>query len=945
MNRQDSADDVIEDEDQNAWDAWLGDDLHGYPRDGDEVHPAQWCVQQLSQSQGREESDKAEVLMSVQQKNDKQCFVLERPPLFLGGKSRLLSLGRQAKAHAHKESYRAAGKVFSLLGHLVLYGILGYTAARLVEVSETFNNWDFSANAKKCTIQLSNFTNKNFPPECSYESLVPALTAVKENFTYTNAFYNPECYALNGSTKVMVPLTDDGLCICIQDKHLPDISTIYWSAALFTIFNVATAMCEFFATTYDADWAATIFTIYGALKYMIEHLLNLRKENQGTGGPEEEEFTVVDAADGEAGRFITWTEANLPNPLGGVVTAREDEHPTAGPGEADDATVGAGEDDHPTGGPGEADDATGSVGDVEHPTVGAGEADDATAGAGEADDATAGAGEADDATVSPGEDETPTAGSEEADDETVGAGEADDATVSPGEDENPITGLGEADDAPLIGAEECEDAIVGAGDNEDPSGSADVEVEVTDYFTPEDPEVNKIRLPELRPMPRDDLLIYCGILGVVLIGLGNWLVALNSVTAGLYVAVVSSLGLKAAIVASVDSSKTIDKTVLGVVEKILRWAENQQYSLEAKNRGFTADEIEHLKSQISALKKDMQFRSNNSVDEALDQRLSDQSFKLKPVADQLDLLLGIASEGEWSNNGTMRKSQKMGNTSYQVLYIGHKSIGTRLRDNSQYYKTLAFKNKLLTYGSIIEKFGRVVGYLFLGGIATTVCELQIRLHGEGKCAQKHDLPKVYLIYAAAGIVVVTRLVSAFLNWRAHMADSSGLRGRLTTAWNHVCHVFDKPELYRTKGGQHHESIQIAIEADVARIYEALLCTLGMAAGYYIMLQGPTTLTVGLFMIIVFGFGVGNATQGYVDSENGVSYAQHSFITTIANWTETWLTAKHIQDVDGLSKAEKARLTRWRNDSLEKLKLARKELDAVMRSLTTAKSTFELRYQS
>ena len=99
------------------------------------------------------------------------------------------------------------------------------------------------------------------------------------------------------------------------------------------------------------------------------------------------------------------------------------------------------------------------------------------------------------------------------------------------------------------------------------------------------------------------------------------------------------------------------------------------------------------------------------------------------------------------------------------------------------------------------------------------------------------------------------------------------------------------------------------------------------------------------MIIVFGFGVGNATQGYVDSENGVSYAQHSFITTITSWTETWLTAKHIQDVDGLSKAEKARLTRWRNDSLEKLKLARKELDAVMRSLTTAKSTFELRYQS
>ena len=467
---------------------------------------------------------------------------------------------------------------------------------------------------------------------------------------------------------------------------------------------------------------------------------------------------------------------------------------------------------------------------------------------------------------------------------------------------------------------------------------------MTDYFTQKDPEAKKIRLPELRPTPRDDLLIYCGILGIVLIGLGNWLVALNSVTMGLYVAVISSLGLKAAIVAMVDSSKTIDKAVLGVVDKILRWADNQQYTSQTENRGFSAVEIEHLKSQISALKKDMQVRSDKSADDALDQRLGDQSFKLKPVADQLDLLLGVACEGEWSSNGTMRKSQKMGNTKYQVLYIGHKSIGTRLRDNSQYYKTLAFKNKLLTYGTIFEKCGRVIGYLFLGGIATTVCELQVRLRGEGKCAQQQDLPRVYLIYAAAGIVVVTRLASAFLSWRAHMADSSGLRGRLTTAWNHVCHVFDKPELYKTKSGQHHESIQIAVEADIARIYEGFLYTLGMAAGYYMMLHGPTTLTVGFFMIIVFGFGVGNATQGYVDSENGVSYAQHSFITTITSWTETWLTAKHIQDVDGLSKAEKARLTRWRNDSLEKLKLARKELDAVMRSLTAAKSTFELRYQ-
>ena len=119
----------------------------------------------------------------------------------------------------------------------------------------------------------------------------------------------------------------------------------------------------------------------------------------------------------------------------------------------------------------------------------------------------------------------------------------------------------------------------------------------------------------------------------------------------------------------------------------------------------------------------------------------------------------------------------------------------------------------------------------------------------------------------------------------------------------------------------------------------------MALGYYIMMQSADTLTVGLFMIIIFGFGLGNAVQGYVDSENGVTYAQHSFITTIANWTETWLKAKRIGDVDGLSTGEKKNLKRWRNDSLNELEKVHKDLDAVMRSLTAAKSTFELRYQS
>ena len=49
--------DIEDDEDQSAWDAWLGDDLHGYPRDEVNVHPAQWCVEQLSKKQGREQSE------------------------------------------------------------------------------------------------------------------------------------------------------------------------------------------------------------------------------------------------------------------------------------------------------------------------------------------------------------------------------------------------------------------------------------------------------------------------------------------------------------------------------------------------------------------------------------------------------------------------------------------------------------------------------------------------------------------------------------------------------------------------------------------------------------------------------------------------------------------------------------------------------------------------
>ena len=178
-----------------------------------------------------------------------------------------------------------------------------------------------------------------------------------------------------------------------------------------------------------------------------------------------------------------------------------------------------------------------------------------------------------------------------------------------------------------------------------------------------------------------------------------------------------------------------------------------------------------------------------------------------------------------------------------------------------------------------------------------------------------------------------------------MADSSGLRGRLTTAWTNVSSILKKRELYRTEGREHHQDIQIAVEADIPRIYEGILYTLGMALGYYIMMQSADTLTVGLFMIIIFGFGLGNAVQGYVDSENGVTYAQHSFITTIATWTKTWLNAKSISTLPNLSDAEKNHLGTWRRESLDTLEDVRDQLDAVMRSLTTAKSTFELRYQS
>ena len=55
------------------------------------------------------------------------------------------------------------------------------------------------------------------------------------------------------------------------------------------------------------------------------------------------------------------------------------------------------------------------------------------------------------------------------------------------------------------------------------------------------------RLPELRPIPRDDVMVTAGLLCVVTVGVGNWLIAKNSVTAGLYVVVTGSLGLANAI--------------------------------------------------------------------------------------------------------------------------------------------------------------------------------------------------------------------------------------------------------------------------------------------------------------------------------------------------------------------------------------------------------------
>merc|ERR1719399_233879 len=237
----------------------------------------------------------------------RDAFVLKRPPVLFGAAghrydSRLFAMGRQAKAHAHKERYRFIAKAFSFLGHTILYCILGYTAARMVQVSETFESWDVSG-AKQCTVSLGNLTGQEWPSECSFANTVPKLdpTSSIANGTFSNVFYNPGCYTMNESTKILIPLVNANegvkLCVCVKPQYLPEKSTIYWAAALFTVCNIAESLCEFFATTYDADWAATIFSIYGAIQYMVENYLGTEDDEDERKESESNSEKVVDSSE------------------------------------------------------------------------------------------------------------------------------------------------------------------------------------------------------------------------------------------------------------------------------------------------------------------------------------------------------------------------------------------------------------------------------------------------------------------------------------------------------------------------------------------------------------------------------------------------------------------------------------------------------------------------
>ena len=114
-------------------------------------------------------------------------------------------------------------------------------------------------------------------------------------------------------------------------------------------------------------------------------------------------------------------------------------------------------------------------------------------------------------------------------------------------------------------------------------------------------------------------------------------------------------------------------------------------------------------------------------------------------------------------------------------------------------------------------------------------------------------------------------------------------------------------------------------------------------GYFFMVNNAETIIFGLFITVIFGFMLADAVQGYVDSENGVMFAQHRFITEIVEWASVWL-ANPVEDAyDGVDEQVIERMRKYRRDCRKNLRAAVENLDLAMESLSTAESTYEISY--
>ena len=60
----------------------------------------------------------------------------------------------------------------------------------------------------------------------------------------------------------------------MQPSDLPNKLFVYLAAGAFTFCNIGMSISEFLATKYDKDYAATMFSVYGAVQYLVD--LNLR---------------------------------------------------------------------------------------------------------------------------------------------------------------------------------------------------------------------------------------------------------------------------------------------------------------------------------------------------------------------------------------------------------------------------------------------------------------------------------------------------------------------------------------------------------------------------------------------------------------------------------------------------------------------------------------------